>query len=564
MEKTNSEMAGRSQSFPDLRIKQTSVFSPQQLLTLNADLLETFLNTSRMRWFQLLGTMRYASCFVAPLWAFLSNAPDVKDNGSNGGSTWSRSLDFMELLLFEVELASKGAWADMSAMSHYYLREVSDVMAAIKNTLLHKRDDDLVRYSERQLRLMDMVVNVYPEAVREIESEFGFHFETSGYVKVSETDRFDLYQVLPTDKKTEVRDNGKPTLIIPPYVLGANILAFLPGENRSYVHAFANRGIPTYIRLVKDIDKNPAVQLMRGEDDVLDTRYFCEKLLERHGRPVTLNGYCQGGFMAALGIMSGEMDGLVDALITCVAPMDGSRSKGLIEYIEHLPHRFRNLGYAIKTMPNGNGVVDGKLMSWVFKLKSIEKESPLFTFYRDVGMFEAGAKKVPKVSKIAAAMTHWLTYDITNIPVEITRLSVSSYTKPVAGDGTLPIKLFGRSLNFKRFKEKGIKWLLCIAERDELVDEAAALAPLDYIDAEVTRFPKGHTSVAVTWAWPTSECALQMKYDKAPCATDNSRGPVRFQLDLEEAESPEPAIKGAVAALKKASKPGARARRPAG
>ena len=179
-------------------------------------------------------------------------------------------------------------------------------------------------------------------------------------------------------------------------------------------------------------------------------------------------------------------------------------------------------------------------------------------------MFDAGTKKAPKVSKIAAAMTHWLTYDITNIPVEITRLSVSSYTKPVAGDGTLPIKLFGRSLNFKRFKEKGIKWLLCIAERDELVDEAAALAPLDYIDAEVTRFPKGHTSVAVTWAWPTSECALQMKYDKAPCATDNSRGPVRFQLDLEEAESPEPAIKGAVAALKKASKPGARARRPAG
>ena len=217
------------------------------------------------------------------------------------------AFDFMELLLFEMELVAKGAMADMSAMSQYYIREMSEAMAAIKNTLLEKSDGDLVHYSERQLRLMDTVVNVYPEAVREIESEFGFHLDNGGYVKMAETDRFELYQVLPTDKKTEVRENGKPVMIIPPYVLGANILAFLPGENRSYVHAFANQGIPTYIRLVKNIDKNPGVQIMRGEDDVLDTRYFSEKLVARHGRPVTLNGYCQGGFMAVLGVLSGEL-----------------------------------------------------------------------------------------------------------------------------------------------------------------------------------------------------------------------------------------------------------------
>ncbi len=180
-------------------------------------------------------------------------------------------------------------------------------------------------------------------------------------------------------------------------------------------------------------------------------------------------------------------------------------------------------------------MVDGKLMSWVYKLKSIEKESPLFTFYRDIRMFDA-APRVPGINKVAAAITHWLTYDITNLPVEITRLSFDSYTKPVAGDGTLPVMLFGRSLNFRRLKEKEIKWLICIAEKDELVDEASALAPLDYVDAEVTRFPKGHTSIAVSWSSPAAECALHMKYDKAPCGTDNSRGPVRFQLDLEEEE----------------------------
>jgi hypothetical protein len=90
----------------------------------------------------------------------------------------------------------------------------------------------------------------------------------------------------------KVRDHGKPILILPPYVLGANILAFLPGEYKSYVHCFANQGIPTYIRIVKDIDTTPAVQVMTGEDDCRDTRLFCEQVKARHGKPVTLSRYC--------------------------------------------------------------------------------------------------------------------------------------------------------------------------------------------------------------------------------------------------------------------------------
>ena len=540
MEKALFEMTHRPRSFANL--KPYPMFSPKLLLTLNSKLLEAYFNTSRLRWFQLLGMMRYTSGFMAPFWNVLKNVFNDRERISNG-SAWGRALDFIELLLFEIQLTTKGTWADMSAMSQYHFHEMLDLLSAAENTLFENEDEDLVRYSERQLRLMDTVVNVYPRAVREVETEYGLHLDSDGYAKVAETDRFELYQVFPTDKNVKPREHGKPVLIIPPYVLGPNILAFLPGENRSYVHAFANRGIPTYIRLVKDIEKNPAVQLMKGEEDILDTRLFCEKLVERHGRPVTLNGYCQGGFMAVLGILSGELDGLVDALTTCVAPMDGSRSKGLVEYIEHLPYGFRDLGYATKVLPNGNRVVDGKLMSWVFKLRSIEKESPMFTFYRDIRMFGADTSRAPKINKVAAAITHWMTYDITDLPVEITRLSFESYTKPVAMDGTLPVTLFGRKLNFRRLKERGIKWLICVAEKDELVEEAAALAPMDYVDAEVTRFPKGHSSIAVSWSTPAAECALHMRYDKAPCDTGNSRGPVRFHLDLEEEGSREHTLK---------------------
>jgi hypothetical protein len=232
--------------------------------------------------------------------------------------------------------------------------------------------------------------------------------------------------------------------------------------------------------------------------------------------------------VALLDILSGELDGLVDALITCVAPMDGTRSKSLVEYMEHLPPRFRDLGYAEKALPNGNKVVDGKVMSWVYKLKSMEKEAPIFSFYRDLMMFNRPDGKKAKISKTAAALNHWLIYDRSDLPIAITKMSFDSYTIPVAKDGTLSVRLFDRKLNFKRLKEKKIKFLICYAEKDDLVDKESALAPLDYIDAEVSVFPKGHGAIATSWSLPSSECALDTTFG------NDCRGPVRYQLDLEK------------------------------
>jgi len=93
--------------------------------------------------------------------------------------------------------------------------------------------------------------------------------------------------------------------------------------------------------------------------------------------------------------------------------------------------------------------------------------------------------------------------------------------------GSLPFKLFGRDLNFKRLQEKKIPFLICYAEKDDLVDKEAALAPLDHIPAEVTCFPKGHGAIATSWSQPDSACALHTRFG------DNYRGPVRFHLDLE-------------------------------
>jgi hypothetical protein len=475
------------------------------------------------------GLYRYFFDFMAPFWVALNSFQTMERIKLGEHAPDETVRDYLELFRFNLQIAKQGLMSTLRSANRYHAREWERAFAATLNTWAGADDRDILAYTERKSKILEELVYNYSRAIRNIEPEFGFHFDDGGYELAAETDRFLLYRVFPTDPSVKSRENGKPVIIIPPYVLGANILAFLPGEGKSYTHAFANQGIPTYIRIMKDVDATPALQVMTGEDDARDTRHFCETVMNRHGRPVTLNGFCQGGFISVLNILSGELDGLVDALITCVAPMDGTESQALVAYLEHIPMRFRDLGYALKAVPDGNEVVDGKVMSWVYKLKSMDRESPIFTFYRDLMMFDRPDNRDMKITKTAAALNHWLIYDRNDLPRAITQLSFDSYTIPVTPDGTLPVKLFGRTLNFRRIREKNIPWLLCYAAEDDLVNREAALAPLKYIDVEVTEFPKGHGGIATSWSQPESECALHTVFG------DGCRGPVRFQLDLEAA-----------------------------
>ncbi len=474
------------------------------------------------------GMIKYSNDFSAPFWTSLSAFSALEKTKLFQNTLPRNWYDYYKLMQFNQQIAEKGMISTFSSMNSYHSRQWTEFIIAYLKTAFMEKADNLAGYAERLHNTLSAVIDEYPRLIRDIKPEYGFHFNTGAYQKTAETDRFLMYQVLPTSKGVTVRKKGKPILIIPPYVLGPSILSFLPGENKSYVHAFANQGIPTYIRVMKDVNSTPAVQVMSGEDDALDTAYFCRRLMEKHQAPVTLNGFCQGGFIAVVDYLTGKLDETVDALITCVAPMDGTRSKSLVEYLQHLPRRYRDLGYAVKTLESGNQVVDGKVMSWVYKLKSMEREAPLFTFYRDLTMFEGTDSQAVAINKTWAALNHWLIYDRTDLPVAITKMSFESYTIPVTKDGELPVRLFDQALNFKRIQEKNIPYLICYAEKDDLVDKEAALAPLDFVKAEITVFPKGHGAIATSWSDPKSECALHTRFGK------NYRGPVRFQLDLEE------------------------------
>lgn len=413
----------------------------------------------------------------------------------------------------------------LKSLGNYSLQQMERFYSAWHATFFNSKEDGIKEYFADHEKALRRVLEEYPQAITKIEPEYGFHFERYPDSLVAETERFYLYQVRPLAKDVTTDDSMKPIVIVPPFVLGANILAFLPNEQKSYAHAFANKGIPTYIKIMKDIDSHEAVQTMSLEEDTLDTKYFCEKVKAKHGRAVTLNGYCQGGFSVLCSILTGRLDGLVDALITCVAPMDGTRSKGLGKFLDSLPKPFNDLAYGCKVLPNGNKVANGDLMGWVYKLKSMEDSGPLVAFIRDIMMLNVPGAAI---SKTVAALNYWLQNERSDLPMSVTEMSFSSYNVPITKDGELPIKIFGESLNFKSLNEKKIPWLICYGERDDLVEKEVALAPLDYTKAEVTPFPKGHVAIATSWSHPDSVCPLDGVFGKG-----KHRGPVRFHLDMQ-------------------------------
>jgi hypothetical protein len=474
------------------------------------------------------GLSRYTADFMVPFLLSVRYFQEVETSRLASGSPADTLNAYLGLLNQNMEMIHRGLDGAMDMMEHYAEAELNDFISALCKSVWQLDTGDLYQIARRQALLMQQVTQAYPNAIAAIEDEFGFHFERGINPLVEETPRFYLYQIMPTARGITVNPKAKPICIIPPYVLGANILGFLPGEQRSYAHCFANQGIPTYIRILKDIATTEALQTMTADDDARDTALFCKTIKALHGKPVTLNGYCQGGYNALCAILSGVLDDLVDAFITCVAPMDGTRSKGLAGFLGKLPRRFNDLAYGTKTLANGNPVADGTLMGWVYKLRSIETESPLAAFYRDLLMFSRQKNAEMTISKTAAALNYWLGHERNDLPMDITRISFAAFNTPIAADGTLPVKLFDKKLNLDRIREKHLPWLICYGTHDELVEKECALAPTDFVKAEVTPFPKGHVAIATSWSHPDSDCALHKRFHKG-----RHRGPVRFHLDLD-------------------------------
>jgi hypothetical protein len=411
--------------------------------------------------------------------------------------------------------------SNQEELSKFVWDQIEEGVKATATTVLGGDGQTLEQFVSRQAEVMSAVAN-FNEQIEKIKDEFGFQFDTPNYELVAETASFLMYQVLPLKPGIKVRDDLKPVLLVPPYMLGVNILAFLPFENKSYAHAFANEGIPTYVRVVKDIWTTEAVQTMTPDDDCTQTRELCQKLSDKHGQKVSLNGTCQGGYISLMNLLSGTLQEVCDTLISNVTPVDGTYS----EAISGMPQLHNN--FVMSPLPNGNMVANGYLLSLGMRFVAIDRETPLITVL-NLAKLEEATELNP--GKTPAALYRWLRKERVHLPPAIASMSSITFQQPIAEDGTLPVQLYGKALNMQDLAGLGIKWYQNYAMKDDLVTPPCALAGNKFLGGtdviETVAFPGGHVAILTS---PYSK--------KAPVngtfvdATGRSAGLVQFQLEV--------------------------------
>ena len=472
--------------------------------------------------------MRYT---VAIMRASKQESKEFNDNlaiAANIAMTAARenplsALETFEIMQHNVGMMRKGMAGTQDKMADYAFDQIEEATRAYLNTILNAEGETLSGYMKREADVMEAVANFH-EQIEAIGDEFGFHFDTPAYKLVHETDGFELYQVLPLKEGVKVNEHLKPVILVPPYMLGVHILAFLPYENKSYAHSFANEGIPTYVRVVKDIMTNEKVQTMTPEEDCEQTRQLCAKVMELNdGKKVTLNGTCQGGYISLMNILSGKLTDVCDALITNVTPVDGTYS----DAISGMPQMHHD--FVTTTLPSGNKVANGYLLSLGMRFVAIDRETPLVKVLDQASLQRATGMNP---GKTPAALFRWLLKERVHLPLAIANMSSHTFQDAIADDGSLPVKLFDQPLNIKSLIDLKVPWYQNYAIKDDLVTPPCATAGNKFLEGwnglESVAFFGGHVAILTS---PYGKKAPVNGTFKDANGKD-SRGPVKFQMDI--------------------------------
>lgn len=432
-------------------------------------------------------------------------------------------FETIQVLQHNQQLISKGLFSAQEKMMGYVFDQIEEGLQAMFNTVYSRNGGERIGgFMRREAEIMESVAN-FSEQIEKIKDEFGFHFNTPNYKLVHETDSFLMYQVLPLKKGVKVRDDVPPMLLVPPYMLGVHILSFLPYENKSYAHAFANEGIPTYVRVVKDIMQNEKVQTTTPEDDCLQTLELCTKLKEIHGKKVVLNGTCQGGYICLMNILSGKLTDVCDTLITNVAPIDGTYSSA----INGMPQMHSD--FITTPLSNGNKVANGYMLSLGMRFVAIDRETPLVKVLDQVSLHKATEMNP---GKTPAALFRWLLKERVHLPLAIANMSSCTFQRPINDDGTLPVTLFGKELRIQDLAKLGVKWYQNYAIKDDLVTPPCATAGNKFLEGtgvvESVAFHGGHVAILTS---PYAKKA-PVNGEFVDGTGKKARGPVKFMLDL--------------------------------
>ena len=351
--------------------------------------------------------------------------------------------------------------------------------------------------------------------------------DASQFTKIVETPRTILYQVLPRKSGVSVRKNGKPIIIFSPLILKHVILDLLsdPKHEISYVAAMANSGTPTFFIRARDIESTPEAQVMTEEELLLDLRLFAKTVFERQGRRATFNGVCQGALPLLHAVCTPAL-GLgqyVDCWLGLVPAYSLHASSRVRLDMEKIPEKKRNdLQSITELLGSGNRVVPGEIAGFATRLKT----NPWTALVRAMRSAEKGES-----SLMGLAIQEYL-QAVIPMSVRMMEMSHTCATKPIASDGTFPTQLFGESVSLPHAIAQGITLYVVAGEKDEVVDQEAALRMFElpcikgYKGASYHVVPgAGHIALMTTCARESSKNFI-----------GNEGGPLWYHLK-EEAKS---------------------------
>lgn len=411
----------------------------------------------------------------------------------------------------------------MASATKESLAYMQERYAEILPAMLTWDFERVAAFWEKQVTVLDIVVNKNPRALKAIRAEMGCKWnDTSRFTLVAETPRANLYQVLPTKKDVQIRIKGKPVMHFAPLILQPVILDLLPKEGLSYVGAFADSGTPTYFMHTKDIETTPEAQVLNEEDLLLDLEYFAGIVHERHGKKVTLNGTCQGALPLLHAVCSKSLNigKHVDTWIGLVPAYALSASKRVAADMEKIPESKRgDLKAITKKLDSGNLVVPGEIASFATRLKT----DPWTALIRAMQSAEKGES-----SHMALAIQEYL-QSLIPMSFHMMEMSHRCATLPITEDGVFPTTLFGESVSLAHAIAQGIRLHVVAGEKDEVVDLDAALRMFaipciaNYAGASHHVVPGvGHIALMTTCARESSKNFI-----------GNKGGPLWYHLEAE-------------------------------
>ncbi len=356
-----------------------------------------------------------------------------------------------------------------------------------------------------QIERLKAVVEL-EENVKKIRTRSGLQLNNRRRARcLFKTARAKLYRIRPLKPGVRTLRNCKPIIMIVPTILSADIANLLVEMGIGSLQSYADLGIPTYIVILDSCDTSHEVRTMTIEDYTEDVSYFARCIMELHGHKVTLAGICQGGYFALAMLLTKRFEGIVDALSTDVTPYDGSKCTSLASGLQALPDAVRNDLHAASHHVGGDIDISGGITK--SNMLGAEQCTMWSDFFASLEM----ASKHP--SDKALAIRAWLE-KCDDMPYGLTEWMLPVFLNPIGADGTLPVKIFGQTLNVNTLVELGTRVHVNAATEDRTVPLPAALAlanalPEGVVDVALT--PGGHIKPFVT-AWKDGEISPDVDF----------------------------------------------------